>query len=370
MIGISHLRKEFPVKQGVFSALSNLDLNVGAKEFFVLLGPSGSGKSTLLRCVAGIETPDEGEIMLGGRVIFSSARGIHVRPEERGLGMVFQSYAVWPHMTVYQNVALPLTHGSKRIPKAAVRDKVMSALSLVQMERLADRPVPFLSGGQQQRVALARALAVEPVVLLMDEPLSNLDARLREEVRHQIKIATKAVGVTVLYVTHDQTEAVALADRIAVMNQGRILQIASPNEIYSRPSDPMVADFLGLMNWIPGEISGPDRVDTPVGPIGARTGNLRGGVRVGIRPSDLEISLSPHEGAANELSGRVLEEVFLGDHIQLRVQLHPDVTVEVRASRHAQAGWTGRAVYCRCRSDDVLLFSNRAADGPSGEAAP
>ena len=239
MIKISQLRKEFPAKEGVFTALHALDMEVARGEFFVLLGPSGSGKSTLLRCVAGIDIPEGGEMTLNDRLIFSSASNVLVRPEDRGLGMVFQSYAVWPHMTVYQNVALPLTHGTRRIAAGKVRDRVMHALSLVQMETYADRPVPYLSGGQQQRVALARALAVEPVVLLMDEPLSNLDARLRKEVRHQILSVTKRVGVTVLYVTHDQTEALALGDRVAVMHQGRIMQIARPMIcLTGRPTPP------------------------------------------------------------------------------------------------------------------------------------
>ena len=162
--------------------MDGVDLQVNEKEFFVLLGLSGSGKTTLLRCVAGLERPDAGEIFLGEQIVSSAERGIFITPEDRAIGMVFQSYAVWPHMTVFENVAFPLTDGKRRLPRAKVRDRVMGALEMVQLSALADRPVPFLSGGQQQRVALARALAVEPKVLLMDEPLSNLDARLREEV--------------------------------------------------------------------------------------------------------------------------------------------------------------------------------------------
>jgi iron(III) transport system ATP-binding protein len=355
MIRIAGLSKEFPVNAGVAVALVALDLAVEEKEFFVLLGASGSGKSTLLRCVAGIETPDDGEIFLGGRLMFSKRQKIFVRPEERGLGMVFQSYAVWPHMTVYQNVALPLTHGARRIARTKVRDRVMQALALVQMEALADRPVPFLSGGQQQRVALARALAVEPVVLLMDEPLSNLDARLREEVRFQIKEVTRSVGVTVLYVTHDQQEAAALADRIAVMSDGRILQIAPPAALYGRPADPKVADFLGRMNWLKGHVRARDTVETEFGVLQAKTGALMGPVRIGLRPGDIALSATA-SGRPNELCGRVVEEIFLGEQVQLRVELRPGLVIDVRLARRAPEPWTGKQVYSCCGADDILLF--------------
>ena len=355
MISIRGLRKEFPVKEGVVSALSELDLEVGAREFFVLLGPSGSGKSTLLRCVAGIETPEAGEITLADRLIYSSDRNVFVRPEDRGLGMVFQSYAVWPHMTVYQNVALPLTHGSKRIPRSAVRDRVMQALAKVQMERFADRPVPHLSGGQQQRVALARAIAVEPVVLLMDEPLSNLDARLREEVRIQIREVTKAVGVTVLYVTHDQTEAMALGDRVAVMDRGRILQIGAPDALYRRPVAPMVAEFLGSINWFKGTARAGTEVETPIGVLQADTGGRTGAVRVGVRPADVQLSTAPG-GGANELPGEVVDEMFLGEQSLIKVRLGQGGIIEVKAPMRSNERWMGRQVYCRCERGDVLVF--------------
>jgi iron(III) transport system ATP-binding protein len=220
MIGIHSLRKTFKTGTDSVQAVDGVDLQVSEKEFFVLLGLSGSGKTTLLRCVAGLERPEAGEIVLGDTIVSSAERGIFITPEDRAIGMVFQSYAVWPHMTVFDNVAFPLTDGKRRLPRAKVRDRVMGALELVQLSALADRPVPFLSGGQQQRVALARALAVEPKVLLMDEPLSNLDARLREEVRDEIRSLAKKLSITVFYVTHDQVEAMALADRIAVMSAG------------------------------------------------------------------------------------------------------------------------------------------------------
>jgi iron(III) transport system ATP-binding protein len=355
MIRLIGVAKEFRGKRGDVHALAALDLNVEAKEFFVLLGPSGSGKTTLLRCVAGIESPDGGEIYIGDRLFFSAARHINVRPEERGLGMVFQSYAVWPHMTVYQNVALPLIHGARRIPKEKVRDRVMQTLALVQMDAFADRPVPLLSGGQQQRVALARSLAVEPLVLLMDEPLSNLDARLREEVRSQIKEVTRRVGVTVLYVTHDQSEAAALADRIAVMSGGHILQIASPDELYRRPAVPAVADFLGRMNWLSGMVRDRDRVETEIGFIEVNTGGLSGAVRVAIRPADIELSRTA-SGRANEFEGRVSEQVFLGEQVHVRLTLQQGRSIDVKLTNRESDRLSGESVWFRCAVDDVLVF--------------
>ena len=355
MISIRRLRKVFQVKEGTVAALPNLDLEVEREEFFVLLGPSGSGKSTLLRCIAGIETPEDGEISIDGRPIYSASDGLFVRPEHRGLGMVFQSYAVWPHLSVFENVALPLTHGVQRIPKASIYGRVMHALSLVQMEEFADRPVPLLSGGQQQRVALARALAVEPLVLLMDEPLSNLDARLREEVRAQMLEITRAVGVTVVYVTHDQIEALALGDRIAVMDRGRILQVGSPIDLFTRPADPMVADFFDQMNWLDGRIAGPDSVDTPIGRLDAPTGGREGAVRIGVRPASIRVSAQASR-EANEFTGRVKQAVFLGEQVQLSVEMGAEVLFDVKTSMRQDRRWDGETVYCRIARDDIVLF--------------
>jgi len=363
MIRLAGIGKKFTTTRGALHALHPIDLEVASKEFFVLLGSSGSGKTTLLRCVAGIETPDEGEIHLDGRLVFSATRRVNVRPEQRALGMVFQSYAVWPHLTVYQNVALPLVHGARRIPKTRVRDRVMHALSLVQMADYAERPVPLLSGGQQQRVALARALATEPIVLLMDEPLSNLDARLREEVRVQIKEVTSSVGVTVLYVTHDQAEAAALADRVAVMSEGRVLQVATPEELYCRPSSPEVADFLGRMNWLQGTIRAPGRIESEIGLIEARTGDLSGSVRVALRPADIAISRTA-SGGANEFEGLVGEEMFLGEQRHIRLLLEHDRSIDVKLFTRMVEPLSGTKVYFRCNPDDVLIFPG-STGGPS-----
>jgi iron(III) transport system ATP-binding protein len=286
---------------------------VKEKEFFVLLGLSGSGKTTLLRCVAGLEQPEAGEIILGEQIVSSADRKIFIAPEDRAIGMVFQSYAVWPHMTVFDNVAFSLTHGKRKLPRAKVRDRVRGALELVQLSGLEDRPAPFLSGGQQQRVALARALAVEPKILLMDEPLSNLDARLREEVRDEIRRLAKRLGITVLYVTHDQVEAMALADQIAVMSQGKILQTGAPQELYEFPLNRAVGEFLGSMNEFVGVAGTESHVTIDLGLLQCAVPNgASREVIVAIRPEDLELRPAP-SGLINEFSAQLLSRLFLGD---------------------------------------------------------
>src|ERR671919_175011 len=254
MISIRELQKSFPAQQGRVDALKNINLEVGEGEFCVLLGPSGCGKTTTLRCVAGLERPDGGEIEIAGRLVNSHSQRVHVPTERRDLGMVFQSYAIWPHMNVFQNVAFPLTQGQKRFPRAQVAEKVRNALERVQPDGLEDGPATDLSGGQQQRVAMARAMVTESKVLLMDEPLSNLDARLREQMRVELRKITKSIGVTTLYVTHDKAEALSLGDKVCVMNQGEILQAANPNDIYNRPVNLFVAQFVGEMNFVKAEV--------------------------------------------------------------------------------------------------------------------
>jgi iron(III) transport system ATP-binding protein len=227
-------------------AVKCIDLTVSEGELVTLLGPSGCGKTTTLRCIAGLEMPDEGRIQIGDRTVFDSAEKIKVRANQRNTGMVFQSYAIWPHMTVYENVVYPLKVG--RINKSAARERVLRALDLVGLRDLADRPAPNLSGGQQQRVALARALVSEPDILLFDEPLSNLDATLRESMRQEIREVQQRLGIAALYVTHDQTEALAISDQVIVMSHGEILDVGSPQRIYERPSSLPVARFIGLAN--------------------------------------------------------------------------------------------------------------------------
>ena len=225
--------------------------------FFTMLGPSGCGKTTTLRCIAGLEMPDDGWITVDGRTLFDSAAKVNVPVEQRAVGMVFQSYAIWPHMTVAENVAFPLTVTKhRRYSRAEIEQAVAKALAIVDLEGFQERPAPRLSGGQQQRVALARAVVHEPRLLLLDEPLSNLDAQLRDEMRGELKHLQSKIGITTVYVTHDQSEALALSDKIAVIDQGRIRQVGSPQDIYFRPANPFVARFVGATNLLAGHLIG------------------------------------------------------------------------------------------------------------------
>jgi iron(III) transport system ATP-binding protein len=324
LISIRGLQKSFRARHGRVDALRSIDLEVGEGEFCVLLGPSGCGKTTTLRCVAGLERPDSGEIEIAGQLVNAPARRVYVPTERRDLGMVFQSYAIWPHMNVFQNVAFPLTQGHKRFPKAEVGKKVRSALKRVQLDGLEDRPATDLSGGQQQRVAMARAMVTEPKILLMDEPLSNLDARLREQMRVELRKITKSIGVTTLYVTHDQSEALSLGDRVCVMNAGEILQIASPNEVYARPSNLFVAQFVGEMNFIKGKVAAGGRVDSPLGLIPA---SLPNGVSAGadvtlaIRPEHVQVSPAPNYSVASTV-GKITSRNYLGDEALAEVEIN------------------------------------------------
>jgi iron(III) transport system ATP-binding protein len=314
MISIRRLCKEFTVTEGKVAALKSLDLEVVEGDFFVIVGASGSGKTTLLRCVAGLETPDAGEIRIAGRPVFSDNPPTWIAPQERNFGMVFQSYAVWPHLTVFENVALPLREGAQKIPRGAVNGRVLEALRMVQLDEQKDRSATLLSGGQQQRVALARAIAVNPRVLLMDEPLSNLDARLREEVRGKIRELAKQLGATVLYVTHDQIEAMAMADKIALMSYGKLLQFGEPMELYRRPNCSEVADFFGSVNWLAGTLVGPKLVETKIGRLEV-SGHANPGpdVVVGFRPECLQIVDDTDTSCLNAFDVDLRSSTFLGD---------------------------------------------------------
>ncbi len=270
--------------------------------------------------------------------------------------MVFQSYAVWPHMNVFENVALPLTHGARKFPNHVVKERVRNALVQVQLEGLEERPVPLLSGGQQQRVALARALAVEPAALLMDEPLSNLDARLREEVRSEIRAVAKKVGVAVLYVTHDQSEAMALADRIAVMDSGQIIQIGSPSTLYDNPANPRVAEFFGSINWLGGEVREKGQITTSIGVIHANTTNEMGAVRIGIRPEGLRLTNNPLKGL-NEFPGKLVERTFLGDHQQFKVRVDSEVFM-IKKMRTENLSPEQKDYYIQFPREEMMVFPN------------
>jgi iron(III) transport system ATP-binding protein len=268
IVSARNLRKTFQQVE----AVDGVSFDVGEGQFVTLLGPSGCGKTTTLRLIAGLEENNGGEILLAGRVVSSPERGIYLPPEKRGIGMVFQSYAIWPHMTVFENVAFPLR--IRRVPRAEIREKVEKVLRLFDLLELAPRLATKLSGGQQQRVAIARALAVEPSILLMDEPLSNLDAKLRERMRFELRELQRRTGIATLYVTHDQAEAMVLSDRIVVMNKGKIEQIGTPEEIYEKPLTRFVSDFIGLSNIFPIEV------------VGAGDGN---GLRVKVKQNGREL---------------------------------------------------------------------------------
>ena len=325
MISVSGVRKNFKSGEQTVAALNGIDLQVGKREFFVLLGPSGSGKTTLMRCVAGLEKPDAGTIILDSKTVFSLSPRSNIPPEERQIGMVFQSYAIWPHMTVAENIGLVLTHGPARLSKSEARERIRHALRMVQLDDFENRPARLLSGGQQQRVALARALAINPKLLLMDEPLSNLDARLREEVRTKIKKLATELGITVLYVTHDQVEAMVLADRIAVMAHGEVLQVGNPYELYRNPKSPQVAEFFGSMNWLRGKVLDKHCVETEIGRLQVDLHNeANGSVVVGIRPEDMRIDGS-REILHNRLEGTLAHSTFVGDQMIFEIRINDTV---------------------------------------------
>ena len=305
---------------------------INDREFVSLLGPSGCGKTTMLRMIAGFEKPTSGEIRIGDKVV-SSAKTF-VPPERRGIGMVFQSYAVWPHMTVFENVAYPLKIA--KISKTEIKTKVEKILEAVHLEEYAKRIPSQLSGGQQQRVALGRALVSEPKLLLLDEPLSNLDAKLRESMRFEIKDIQRNFGITVVYVTHDQGEAMAMSDRIIVLNGGIIQQVAAPAEIYRNPANQFVADFVGKVNFFKGEVSPGESSPSVAGEAGGGkivldgidqslpyNGQHTGRVVVAIRPENIILSQDEDVSApAGVLKGRLLSMFYLGDINDCRIEIN------------------------------------------------
>ena len=349
MIRVTSLKKSFTSADGrAVAALREVSFATEPGEFYTLLGPSGCGKTTTLRSIAGFETPEGGEIRLGDKVVFSSAQSINMPPFRRDFGIVFQSYAIWPHMTVFDNVAFPLLHGRKRYPKAEVRERVARALALVQLGQLADRPAPFLSGGQQQRVALARSLVHEPKVLLLDEPLSNLDANLREDMRFEIRALVKRLGITTLYVTHDQLEALTMSDRIAVISAGEIMQEGTPLEIYKSPQTQMVAHFIGLANFLEGKVAATDGNGSGSVTIGEgtlhctlpKTASVGNGVVVMVRPEDVAVCDAERRPEQNVLEGETESVAFTGEMLdcwinsgghRLRAKVHPATKIAAGA---------------------------------------
>jgi iron(III) transport system ATP-binding protein len=344
-------------------AARDVTFDVPEGKLFTLLGPSGCGKTTTLRSIAGLERPVSGEITLAGRPVYHSGRRIFIQPNERNIGMVFQSYAIWPHMSVFQNAAFPLEVGRRKLTSKEIRDKVMRVLGIVAMDRLAERPATNLSGGQQQRLALARALVMEPQLLLLDEPMSNLDAKLRERMRFELKRIQRETGVTTVYVTHDQAEALALSHEIAVMSDGVIMQVGSPREIYERPKSRFVADFIGRTNLLEAKViaaagEGLYRLATPVGELHAScVDGLKPGdaVSVSIRPEDIELSEERLDGA-NVCTGTVGLRVFLGDTVDLQVTAgEQDLLASAHPSLRTPVGGT---IYLRFSTEKCIALSN------------
>jgi ABC-type Fe3+/spermidine/putrescine transport system ATPase subunit len=317
---------------GGVRAVNRLTLEIQQGEIFTLLGPSGCGKSTTLRLITGLERPDEGEIYVRDRLVASVPSRIFVPPHRRKMGMVFQSYAIWPHLTVFENVAYPLR--ARAIRGAPLRERVTKALALVNLRGLEDRPAPMLSGGQQQRVALARALVYEPEILLLDEPFSSLDAKLRDQMRVELKGLQRTLGITALLVTHDQVEALALSDRIAVMEGGGATEVGSPRQLYERPAAASVRDFLGKSVVLPARIAAcnengqvavlvgaqPERTLTVrmAQPAQARVGQQ---VLVTIRPEDIVVGDAAAGHGGNQLEGTITALLYVGDRYECHVRL-------------------------------------------------
>ena len=330
MVRIDHLFKHF----GPETAVADFNLTIEQGEFVTLLGPSGCGKTTTLRCIAGLERPEVGEIRIGDDIVVSAEKDIYLFPEHRNIGMVFQSYAVWPHMTVFDNVAYGLR--VRRVGKGELKRKTMKALELVGLNQQAERYATKLSGGQRQRVALARAIVYEPKVILFDEPLSNLDAKLRGQMRDEIVRLQKEVGITSIFVTHDQSEALVMSDRVVVMDKAVIQQIGDPQDIYANPANAFVANFIGVTSLFDGKFLGrsgdlcdleipsanghaPLRLQA-IGAVGANAGQ---DIVLSLRPEDIILHTAAPNGTGNGnvMEGAVVDTVYLGNFLECRVDV-------------------------------------------------
>jgi iron(III) transport system ATP-binding protein len=343
-------------KFGDAVALNGISLRIEPAELFFLLGPSGCGKTTLLRNIAGFCIPDEGRILFGDEDV------TNLPPHKRNTGMMFQSYALWPHMTVARNVAFGLEE--RRVPRAEIRQRVGAALESVQMGQYAERKIAQLSGGQQQRVALARALVIRPRCVLLDEPLSNLDARLRLEMRSEIRRVCKENGLTAIYVTHDQKEALSISDRMAVLEGGRIAQIGTPEQVYRRPRTRVVADFIGETNFLNGKIQSLDGskalVETNEGLFEGFVGDPEwtpsagDTVSLSIRPETWSLRSAP--AAINSVKGRIGEAVYLGEVAQYRLQASAHDLKVFELNPHISARGQGQEFFAVASVDDVVVL--------------
>jgi len=337
-IRVENLVKTF--ERGKIKAVDHVSLTVEGGKLLTLLGPSGCGKSTTLRCIAGLEVQESGNIFLGTTLVSSPEKGIYLPPEKRGLGMVFQSYAVWPHMTVFENVAFPLKR--KGVRREDIKKKVSQAIHLVGLEGLEERFPTKLSGGQQQRVSFARAVVGEPRALLFDEPLSNLDAKLRERMRFEIVSLQKKLGVTTVYVTHDQAEAMVISDQVAVMDRGLIMQIGTPREIYENPENKFIAGFIGFTNFITGRVlrrSSDQKfwvLDCPeikaeISGISSKSLQPGQEVEVSVRPEHIQIFPPPSAEPLNRIKGQLEVKTYLGEYNDCLIRVSEKL-VRVKAS--------------------------------------
>ncbi len=343
-------------------AINRIQLEIDQGEMLTLLGPSGCGKTTTLRCIAGLEKPEEGDIVIDGKPMLSKG---FVPPSKRGIGMVFQNYAVWPHMKVYNNIV----YGLKilKMSKQQINEKAHKVLEMVGLSGLEDRYPSQLSGGQQQRVALARALVGNPKVLLLDEPLSNLDAKLREELRFEIKSLVRRMGITSVYVTHDQAEAMVISDRIAVMEAGNVVQLGTPQEIYARPANRFVADFIGTMNFMAGEVI---EVQKDTDTVHVRTefsekllcktsdsAALSPGTEVyaSIRPEDVEVFTESPKAGENVFKGTIAHKAYLGNFLFFFVSVN-ETMIRVQVP-HYLPQEEGQELYLRLNPEKCILLS-------------
>lgn len=350
--------------------IDSIDLTVEENELVVLLGPSGCGKTTLLRCVAGLERPDDGEIRVNGELVFSARQKVFVPPDKRKLSMIFQSYALWPHMTVFQNVAYPLQNQGVRASE--IHERVLKVLALVGIAGLEAQHPGRISGGQQQRVALARALVANADVVLFDEPLSNVDAQVRSQLRFELQRMQRQIGFSGLYVTHDQTEAMELAHRVAVLETGRIAAIGSPRAIYDNPASEYVANFVGISNLLPGKVNSVSEkvilVDTPIGAVQMAPSQqpLKRGdaVQILIRPERFRIQAETPSSEGNRFQARIEGRLFSGPHTEY-VAIVGDTTLRIwsQGADEAASFTEGSMVWLSWSLDAVRLIPHKPGTG-------
>jgi ABC-type Fe3+/spermidine/putrescine transport system ATPase subunit len=366
-VRLAGLWKTYP--GGAAPAVKDLSLDVLDGEILTLLGPSGCGKTTTLRMVAGLETPDAGDIFFGDQAVVMNSRQLSLPPNKRNVGMVFQSYAIWPHMTVAENVAFPLK--ARKFPRGEIKERVRRVLDLVGLAGFEERPGPLLSGGQQQRVAFARALVTEPRVLLLDEPFSNLDAKLREQMRLSVKLLQKRLNIAMLFVTHDQIEALSLSNRIALMNFGVVQQQGDPRLLYEEPANELVRDFVGRTLLFKGTV----QTGNPSGQIaialaGApdcvvfgrsyNPGGVKAGasVFIGVRPEDVEIQPAlGGEAPAGMIGGKAQTALFVGERIEYQVEVDGQGVIMIYGERHKPVA-EGSKVWLKLRPDGHTAWAS------------